>query len=54
MCEIPTAVAKWQERFVVGNEDLWQDIFTSAFEICEETLFLTVLYKILKWFFPCI
>ena len=28
MCEIATAVAKWQETYVVDNEDLWQDIFT--------------------------
>ena len=54
MCEILTVVAKWQETYVAYNKDLWQDIFTFAFEICEETLFQTFQYKILKRFFPCI
>ena len=53
MCKIPTAVAKWQSTYVVDNEDLWQDIFTSAFEFCEGTLLQTFQYKILNRFFPC-
>ena len=45
--EPPTAVAKWQEKFTRINVDLWQDVFNSAFEICDETLLQTFQYKIL-------
>ena len=51
--EQPTAVAKWQEKFTSISVDLWQDVFNSAFEICDETLLQTFQYKILHRFFPC-
>ena len=52
MIEAPTAVRKWSEIFFI-DKDVWKNIFTLSFEICEETLLQTFQYKIINRFFPC-
>ena len=44
---------KCRDIYSFLTNEMWQDIFTSAFEICEETLLQTFQYKILNRFFPC-